>query len=87
MGFGNGQLIKLPFGAFLSTALSYLMLKQRDSVGLVLFNDKITKFLPGKASKSHLNIIMNTLDKIELGKNTKIKPILNQMAERIKKGD
>ena len=85
MGFGNGSIDKITYGAFLSTALSYLMLKQRDSVGLVLFNDKITRFLPGKSSKSHLNIIMNTLGKIELGNNTKIKPILDQMAQRIKK--
>ena len=37
MGFGNGSIDKITYGAFLSTALSYLMLKQKDSVGLVLF--------------------------------------------------
>ncbi len=85
MNFGNQSITKLEYGSFLCSALSYLMLKQRDSVGLVQFDKKINQFLPSRASRSHLNKIMESLEKITPGDNTHIRPILDHMAERIKK--
>jgi uncharacterized protein (DUF58 family) len=46
MGYRSGQISKLRYGALLSAALAYLMLHQRDAVGLVTFDEQIRKFLP-----------------------------------------
>ena len=85
MSFSSGSITKLAYGSYLSAALSYLMLNQKDAMGLVLFDEKIKKFIPPRAKTSHTNIIMSALDKIKPGNDTQIRPVLNSMADRIRK--
>jgi uncharacterized protein (DUF58 family) len=85
MSFSSGSITKLAYGSYLSAALSYLMLNQKDAMGLVLFDEKIKKFIPPRAKTSHSNIIMSALDKIKPGNDTQIRPVLNSMADRIRK--
>ena len=85
MSFSSGSITKLAYGSYLSAALSYLMLNQKDAMGLVLFDEKIKKFIPPRAKTSHSNIIMSALDKIKAGNDTQIRPVLNSMADRIRK--
>jgi uncharacterized protein (DUF58 family) len=40
---GGRDLSKLEYGCYLAACLAYLMLKQRDSVGLVIFDDDISR--------------------------------------------
>ena len=46
MEYNSGIVSKLEYGNYLAAALSYLMINQQDGVGLVLFDNKIQKFLP-----------------------------------------
>lgn len=86
MGYGSEGVSKLEYSCFLSAALSYLMLKQRDSVGLVLFDQKIKKYIPPKSAlRSHLHVILQELDKLEPSQTTNISSALHEMAERIKR--
>ena len=85
MKFGSGSVNKLSYATYLSAALTYLMLSQKDAVGLVLFDEKIKKFIPPKSTQSHSNIIMKTLEKVTPGYDTQIRPVLDSMAERIRK--
>ena len=39
-------LTKFEYGCYLAATLTYLMLKQRDSVGLALFDTDITQYIP-----------------------------------------
>ena len=50
MKFGSGSVNKLSYATYLSAALTYLMLSQKDAVGLVLFDEKIKKFIPPKSA-------------------------------------
>jgi len=86
MGYSSNSLNKLEYACYLSAALSYLMLKQRDSVGLVLFDQNIKKYIPPKSAlRSHLHVILQELDKMEPSQTTNISSTLHQMAERIKR--
>ena len=85
MTYGSGAITKLEYGSYLSAALTHLMLNQRAAMGLVLFDEKIRKFIPPRAAPSHANIIMGALDKIQSANDTQIRPTLDYMAERIKK--
>ncbi len=85
MNYKSGIVTKLEYATFLAAALSYLMLNQRDGVGLILFAEKIKKFIPPRSTPSHLNSILKHLDLPVLGADTKIGLVLNQLAERIKK--
>jgi len=85
MQFSSNKITKLAYGSYLAAALTHLMLNQRDGMGLVLFDEKIKKFIPPRAAPSHANIIMEALENIQSGSDTHIRTTLDQMADRIKK--
>lgn len=47
-------LSKIEYGAYLTAALSYLMISQKDAAGLTLFDENIQYFSPPKAKLSYL---------------------------------
>ena len=85
MTYSSGKISKLEYGSYLLAALSYLMISQQDAAGVVLFDDSIRSFVPPKSTPSHLNTLLNILDVNTPGTDTKIEPVLHEMAERIKK--
>lgn len=85
MKYTSGKVTKLDYASYLSAALSYLMLNQRDGTGLILFDEKIQTFIPPRSTSSHLNSILKHLEKPKLGSDTEIGSVLHEMAERIKK--
>jgi len=85
MDYGSGGLTKLRYGALLAAALSYLMIKQRDAVGLVVFDEKIQIALPHRSVRRHLLQLLGSLDRIEPGTRTSISGALHEMAERIRR--
>jgi uncharacterized protein (DUF58 family) len=88
MGYTSDQkkyLPKLEYCSYLAAAFSFLMLKQRDSVGVVGFDDKIHKYIPPRSSSSHIHILLKELDKLRASEKTDIAHTLHQMAERIKR--
>jgi uncharacterized protein (DUF58 family) len=85
MGYSSNGINKLEYSSYLCAALSYLMLKQRDSVGLVIFDQKIQKYIPPKSTLSHLHNLLRELDKLLPSEPTNISSTLHQMAERIKR--
>ena len=85
MTYTSGGVSKLEYGSYLLAALSYLMISQQDAAGIVLFDESIRSFVPPKSTPSHLNTLLNVLDVKSPGVDTKIEPVLHEMAERIKK--
>ena len=85
MAYTSGGVSKLEYGSYLLAALSYLMIRQQDAAGVVLFDEDIKTFIPPKSIPSHLNTLLNTLDIKSPGDDTRIEPVLHEMAERIKK--
>ena len=85
MMYNSKNISKLSYANSLVAALSYLMIKQQDAVGLVQFSSKIDSFLLPKSKPSHLNSILDRLDDDKWGDDTKIEKILHEMAERISK--
>ena len=85
MNYKSKNITKLKYGESLTAGLTHLMIKQKDAVGLILFDNAIRKYISPKTSKSHKNIIFNSLSKCKAGENTNIQLILDSMAERIKK--
>jgi len=85
MAYTSGSVSKLQYGSYLLAALSYLMISQQDAAGVVLFDESIRSFIPPKSNPSHLNSLLNILDVESPGADTKIEPVLHEMAERINK--
>jgi uncharacterized protein (DUF58 family) len=85
MGYGSGEITKLQYGSYLAAALAYLMNRQRDAVGLIAFDNKITKMLAPSARAGHLSALLITLDRLQLGTATDVAKPLNDLAEAIHK--
>jgi uncharacterized protein (DUF58 family) len=61
MAFGTTSLTKWDYSCFLATCLSYLMLRQQDAVGLVLFGAKPGMFVPPRCRRTHLRQLMQMM--------------------------
>ncbi len=85
MGFGSGKVTKLEYASYLAAALTFLMLRQRDAVGLVTFNDKIRRNLPPRSITSYLHLILKELDRVRPGEKTDVADTLHNIAERVKR--
>jgi len=85
MGYTSGNITKLQYAKYLTAALSYLMLRQRDAVGLVTFDKKIRTYLPPRSIFSILSLTLKELDRLEAGGETNLSNIFHDLAERIKR--
>ena len=85
MSFSSNNVTKFEYAQMLAAALSYLIIKQRDSLGLHVFDSKIRQTIRPKSTKNHLNTILSVMDKIKIGHKTNISEILHAGAEKIKK--
>jgi uncharacterized protein (DUF58 family) len=85
MSYGSGEVTKLDYASFLASALSYLMIKQNDGVGLTLFSDRISTFIPPKGSPSQLKTILIELEKVKPTYRTDISRAFHSIAGRIRR--
>ncbi len=84
---GKGQagrrISKLQYASYLVAALSYLMVQQRDAVGLTVYDADIRLSLPPHATKANLRRILVELENLSAGRSTGTAKALHKMAERI----
>jgi uncharacterized protein (DUF58 family) len=85
MAFKSGGLSKLEYGSFLAAALSHLMLRQNDAVGLVLFDRQIRHFLPPRARPTQFRRILDELEATTAREETDVGRILHEVADRIRR--
>jgi uncharacterized protein (DUF58 family) len=50
MNYTSGKVSKLEYAKFLAAALAYIVLKQRDSVGLSVFDTEVRAYLPPRST-------------------------------------
>jgi uncharacterized protein (DUF58 family) len=87
MGFQSPRaaMSKLEYSRSLAAALAYLMLHQQDAVGVLTFADRPRQYVPPRATRSHLDILLKTLASGGPEGRTKLGPALHELAERIKR--
>ncbi len=86
MGIAHEKRVsKFQYASYLSAALSYLMMHQRDAVGLTLFNQKITRYLPPRAVLSYLSVLLGELENAKVSGSADWTTSLHHVAEQIKR--
>ncbi len=84
---GEGKVSKLEYGAYLASALHFLMIRQRDATGLVAFDDRVHTLRPPRSTQGYLRELLATLDRFttsaDTGKRTGAASVLHEVAERI----
>jgi len=81
------RLSKLEYGAYLASALHFLMVRQRDATGLIAFDERIHTLRSPKSTTSHVRNLLATIEKIvgndSTEQRTSAASVLNEIAERI----
>ena len=80
MAFKWGERVdKFTYGAFLAAAISYLLIRQNDAVGLSIFDTKVRKVLaPAPSTPVQFRRILDALGESVSEEDTSIAPILHE---------
>lgn len=82
---GPDAVRKIDYASYLAAALSYLMLQQGDSAGLISFAEKINGQIPPASRRTHLSAILTALDRHTGSGGTNLAGILHTVAETTKR--
>ncbi len=83
MQYRSGPVSKYDYACMVAAALSYLILHQQDSVGLVTFDDQVRKFLRPSSQPSHLKQLIQVMNVGAAREKTHLAPIFHDLAERL----
>jgi uncharacterized protein (DUF58 family) len=81
----GAALSKLEYAQCVAGALSYLILQQQDSVGLVTFDKEIRALIRASSNPSHLKTLLHVMEQSSAERKTATGPIFHELAERLKK--
>ena len=83
----KSELSKLEYGAYLASALHYMMVKQRDASGLIAFDESVHTLMPARSTHGYVRNLMAKLEQLTEqspdGERTSAAAVLSEVAERI----
>ena len=85
MGFRSGEVSKFDYARYLAAAMAYLMIRQQDSAGVLLFDEEIRRFIPPRSASQHLHVILTELEKAVPASTTGLATTLHRLADRVKR--
>ncbi len=85
MGYRSGPYSKSEYARTAAATLAYFLTIQRDAVGLLLFEDRITEYLPARYRPGQLRRLMAALEREPAGRATNLIEPLNQIAATVRK--
>lgn len=83
MAYSSGGMSKLEYGRTLASALAYFIMKQRDAVGLITFDDKVKDYIPALCRQPHLIRILRVLAELQPGSTTDVVRPLSDLASNL----
>lgn len=81
----DAPLSKLEYAQCVAASLSYLILQQQDSVGLVTFDKEIRSLIRASSNPSHLKQLLHVMENTVPERKTSSGPIFHDLAERLKR--
>jgi uncharacterized protein (DUF58 family) len=81
----TGGVSKLDYAKTLAAAISWILIRQRDAVGLTAFSEEVAEQLPPRSTNVQLKTILATLDAIEAGERTRCGSAIDAVAGRLAK--
>ncbi len=85
MAYAGRTVSKFEHARRLAASLAYLMISQRDAVGLVTFDSAVRAMIPPRSAPGHFAILCNTLERTQTGGETRLSGILHALADRIRR--
>ncbi len=86
MAYASGDNVtKLQYAQLIAASLAYLILQQQDSVGLVIYDDAVRRYLKPAGQTSQLKEVLHLLDVTPAREKSDLGLVFNDLAERFKK--
>jgi uncharacterized protein (DUF58 family) len=85
MAYKGAHHSKFEYAQYVAASLAYLMLHQRDAVGLVTHDTRVRQIIKPKASAKHLLNLLTALEQTKPGGETSMAPIWHDLAGQIKR--
>jgi uncharacterized protein (DUF58 family) len=85
MGYRGDGVSKLEYAKLLAASLAYLLLKQKDQVGLVAFADRLRGYLPARGKSGHLHDLLGGLETLEAGGQTDLQRAVAYVSEVVRR--
>jgi uncharacterized protein (DUF58 family) len=85
MLYGEGDTNKLEFAKVLTAALAYVVVHQRDSAALNVFDAGWRTRLPASGQPGHMQIILQTLEDLRPQEKTAMAPLLHDLAQQLRR--
>src|SRR5947207_11889106 len=85
MEYGDGKTNKLEYAKLLTATLAYVIVKQRDSVALNVFDRDWRVELPASSAMPNVNTILHALEDLHPEEKTSMGPLLEQLADRVRR--
>jgi uncharacterized protein (DUF58 family) len=85
MLYGEGDENKLEYAKLLAASLAYLIIHQRDSASLSIFDAGWRQQLPGSGQPGHVQTILQTLESTDPREKTSIGPVLHDLAQQVRR--
>ena len=83
MGYRSTGISKQEYGSYLAASLAYLMNRQHDAVGLMVFAEHVLSHLQASARPEHLRRVLLALDRLEAGRGSNLAKPLGRLADAL----
>lgn len=83
MTYASGKITKLEYAKYMAASLAYLIVDQRDSCGVAVFDGELQEYIPPKSSLSVLATISTMLERATPRPKTNVAAVLNEFANRM----
>jgi uncharacterized protein (DUF58 family) len=85
MSYKGAHPSKFAYAQYIAASLSYLMLHQRDAVGMVTHDTKLRQYIKPKCNAKHLLQLIRLLEGTTPGGETALAPIWHDLAGQLKR--
>ncbi|APZ95642.1 DUF58 domain-containing protein [Fuerstiella marisgermanici] len=85
MSYSGSTLSKFDYARMLTAAVAWLLLGQRDSVGMVTFDSKLREQLRPSSNRDIFRQITHVLEETEPGKDTSLTSVIEEILPTIKR--
>ncbi len=80
----DGQrLSKFRYGQYLAAAMTHLLIRQQDAVGLLTFDTDVREYIPARSRRTQVRRILETLHATRPSGETALAGVLHAAAERV----
>ncbi len=85
MGYAGRTVSKFEHARLLAASLAYLMIRQRDAVGLVTFDGEVRSMIPARSAPNHFSVVCKGMENAKVGGEAPLHRVLHALAERIRR--